>query len=179
MRVRAAPWPLRSACKQGRKGARLCSQRQEPCPNCCAEPQVPLPGVNQQRPEAPWGRALGCPRIWPSPGDGSLLCWQPWGTTSIQPQCREGSHRARGHREWHSWGTGTSHSTQGRKKCPEPGSLAAPWQPPPLMPPRKPCRDGREEPGAGLSQQEWLEWIPAWNHCLSAPHAMPCVPTGG
>lgn len=63
-------WPLRSACKQGRKGARLCSQGQEPCPSCshsCAEPQLPVPAVSQQHPEAlrgqsgalRYGQALG------------------------------------------------------------------------------------------------------------------------
>lgn len=55
---------------------------------------------------------------------------------------------------------GDDYSTQGRKKCPKPVL--------------QPClvaattRDGREEPGAGLRQQEWLEeslhgitvWVP-------------------
>lgn len=35
-------WPLRSACKQGRKGARLCSQGEEPFP--AAGTAVPSPG---------------------------------------------------------------------------------------------------------------------------------------
>lgn len=87
-------WPLHSACKQGRKGARLCSQGQEPFPSCshsCAEPQLPLPAVSQQHPEAPlpggtvvpsgmakpWGRLLAVlaatgNNLHPAPVQGGL-----------------------------------------------------------------------------------------------------------
>lgn len=140
------------------------------------ELQVPLPGVNQQHPEALWGQSGAL-------GSGQALGLAPCCAGSHGEQSPSSPKAGRAPTGLRDTGMGTA-GAWGRvtapKKCPEAVSQpCCPVEANTFEASKETCRDGREEPGAGLSQQEWLEGIPAWNHCLSAPHTMPCVSAGG
>lgn len=169
-------WPLRSACKQGRKGARLCSQGQEPFPSCshsCAEPQLPLPAVSQQHPEAPRGQSGAL-------GYGQALGTAPCcaGSHGEQPPSSPSAERTltglgdTGMGTAGAWGRVTALKA-GRSVLSQchllvhfdiSKKILQGWE-----------RRARSQP----VPEKIVGGIPAWNHCLSAPHTMPCVPAGG
>lgn len=163
MHVRAAPLaaPLRLQAGQERGQALQPGRRAFPsCRYSCAEPRVPLRGVNQQHPEAPWGQSGAL-------GYGQALEMAPCCAGSRGEQPPPSPRAGRAPTGLRDTGMGTA-GAWGRVTAPKAGrsvpsqcrSLAALWQPPPGM-------GEKSQQPACASRNGWREslhgitvWVP-------------------